>query len=70
MRLTGFDAIVFAEKQGMTLSMRGDKVDEARHGLTVAEAEALAAEDESLIYLDVPDALYKAAGPITMEPER
>ena len=70
MRLIGFVAIEFAEKQGMRLNKRADSVDEAREGLTVAEAEAIADEDESLIYLDVPDEVYEQATPTDFEPDR
>jgi hypothetical protein len=70
MHLQGFTAIEYAEKAGYRLNKARDDIDEGRQGLTVAEAEAIATEDESLIYLDVPDAEYFNAAPITMEPER
>jgi hypothetical protein len=49
MRLTGFDAIAFAELEGLSLNKEADAIDEARSGLTVAEAEAIAAEDPRLV---------------------
>ena len=68
MRLTGFDAIEFAEKHNLRLSKRGDKVDGPSEGLTVAEA--VADEDETLIFLDVPDDQYHAAAPTSFQPDR
>jgi len=54
-RLTGFDAIEFAERQGLTLNKHPDRVQGPRQGLTVAEAEAIADDDPALIYLDVDE---------------
>lgn len=54
-RLTGYDAITYAECHGLTLSKYNDPLEEAREGLTVAEARQVAREDMSLIYLDVLD---------------
>jgi len=70
MRLTGFTAIEFAEKHNLKLSKRGDTVDGPVQGLTVAEAEALADEDEGLIYLDVADEDYANAPPTSFQPDR
>jgi hypothetical protein len=70
MRLTGFAAIEFAEKQNLRLSKHADDYDDAATGLTVAEAEAIAEEDEDLIYLDVRDDDYANAGPSSYEPDR
>ena len=70
MRLTGFAAIEFAEKHNLPLSKHGDAVDEPASGLTVAEAEAIAEDDEDLIYLDVPDQEYATAPPSSFEPDR
>jgi hypothetical protein len=70
MRLTGFAAIEFAEKQGLTLNKKTDDTDGPREGLTVAEAEAIASEDEDLIYLDVPENQYANAPPTDFDPER
>jgi hypothetical protein len=58
MRLTGFDAISYAEREGHKLNKAADRIDEGRAGLTVAEAEAIASEDPNLIYLDIPDQDY------------
>jgi len=58
MRLTGFEAIEFAEKEGFTLNKSADHIDEERTGLTIAEAEAIADEDPDLIWLVVSDAEY------------
>jgi hypothetical protein len=69
MRLTGFAAIAFAELEGRPLHKAADRIDGARDGLTVAEAEAVAAEDPSLIWLEVPDEEYYGEQ-MNMEPER
>jgi hypothetical protein len=54
MRLTGFEAIEYAEKEGLTLHKAANSIDEAAEGLTIAEAEAIADDDPELIWLDVP----------------
>ena len=69
MRLHGFEAIEYAEKEGLTLNKRGDPIDRPVTGLSVAEAEAIASEDPSLIWLDVPESAYYGE-PTNMEPER
>ena len=58
MRLTGFEAISYAEREGHKLNKAPDRIDEGRTGLTIAEAEAIASEDPNLIYLDIPDHDY------------
>jgi len=58
MKLTGFAAIEFAEKEGLKLSKAADSIDDAVESLTVAEAEAIATEDPELIWLVVPDKEY------------
>jgi len=70
MHLTGFSAIEFAEKHNLRLHKRGDAIDGPVPALTVAEAEAIADEDESLIYLDVPDEDYYRAAPSSFGPDR
>jgi hypothetical protein len=70
MRLTGFAAIEFAEKHNLRLSKLTDSVDGPVEGLTVAEAEAIADEDEGLIYLDVPDREYYESPPTSFQPDR
>lgn len=54
MRLTGFEAIEFAEKEGLTLNKAADSIDDEVTGLSIAEAEAIAVEDPDLIWLVVP----------------
>src|SRR5690348_8034774 len=49
--LEGFDAINYAETNGLTLSKYNDPTEHAREGLTPDEARAVAREDSSLIYL-------------------
>jgi hypothetical protein len=70
MRLTGFAAIEFAEKHGLTLARKTDGIDPPAEGLSIGEAAALATEDEDLIFLDVPDAEYANAPPTNFAPER
>ena len=70
MRLTGYSAIEFAEKHNLTLSKHGDAVDDPATGLTVAEAEAIAEDDEELVYLDLPEEEYAASPPTSFEPDR
>jgi hypothetical protein len=69
MRLTGFEAIEFAEKESLTLNKRADSIDDAHDGLSIAEAEAIAAEDPSLIWIEVAEDRYYGER-VNMEPER
>jgi len=69
MKLTGFDAIEYAEKEGLTLSKEADSVDEAAEGLTIAEAEAIADDNPELIFLVVSEQEYYGERK-NMEPER
>lgn len=68
MRLRGFEAIEFAEKEGFLLNKKADPIDDEQFGLTVVEAEAIAADDADLIWLEVPDDSYY--GRKNMEPGR
>jgi len=70
MRLTGYAAIEFAEKHNLPLSKHADAVDDPATGLTVAEAEAIAEDDEDLVFLDVAEAEYAASPPTSFEPDR
>ena len=69
MRLTGFEAIEFAEKEGLTLNKAATSIDEVAEGLSIAEAEAIADDDDDpdLIWLDVPADEYYGE-PRNMEP--
>jgi hypothetical protein len=58
MRLTGFDAIEFAQREGLTLNKAADRIDDAAEGLTVAEAEAIATDRPDLIWLEVTSDEY------------
>jgi len=69
-RLTGFAAIEFAEKQNLRLNKHPTRLEGPVSGLSVAEAEAIADDDESVIYLDVPDEVYNNAPPTLFEPDR
>jgi hypothetical protein len=67
MRLTGFSAIEFAERAGLTLNKTADRIDDGAEGLSIAEAEAIADDDPELIWLDVDDDEYYGE-PRNMEP--
>jgi hypothetical protein len=69
MRLTGFAAIEYAEKEGFTLNKHPDKIQGPRTGLSIGEAEAIADEDPELIWLEVPEEEYYGE-PKNMEPQR
>jgi hypothetical protein len=69
MKLTGFDAIEYAEKEGLTLNKAADDIDDAATGLSVAEAEAIAVDDPDRIWLVVPEDEYYGDRK-NMEPER
>jgi hypothetical protein len=51
--LSGYAAIEYAEANGLALSKYNDPIEDAREGLTPAEARKIAAEDPNLIYLPV-----------------
>ena len=53
LRLTGFDAIEIAEKEGLRLNKLSDSIDEAAYGLTIAEAKAIASDNPDLIWLEI-----------------
>lgn len=69
MKLTGFSAIEFAEKEGLRLQKAADRIDGPQRDLTIAEAEAIATNDPDLIWLEVPDGEYYGE-PRNMQPER
>lgn len=69
-RLTGSEAIEYAEKQGLALNKHPDSITGPRIGLTIAEAEAIADEDPDLIWLDVSKKDYYEGPPTDYEPER
>ena len=69
MKLTGFEAIEYAEKEGLSLNKAADRVDDEQTGLTIAEAEAIATEDPDLIWIRVPESEYYGERK-NMEPER
>jgi hypothetical protein len=67
MRLTGFSAIEYAERAGLTLNKTADRIDEGAEGLSIAEAEAIADDDPESIWLVVADDEYYGE-PRNMEP--
>jgi hypothetical protein len=69
MKLTGFSAIEYAEKEGLTLNKAADHVDEAATGLSIAEAQAIAADNPDAIWLLVPRDEYYGDRK-NMQPER
>lgn len=52
-RLTGFEAIEFAEKEGLKLHKASDSIDDAAENLSIAEAEAIASDNPQLIWLEI-----------------
>lgn len=52
--ITGQDAIEYAREHGLTLNKYADPTEDARQGLTADEAEEIAREDPSLIYIAAP----------------
>ncbi len=70
MRLTGFEAIEYAEKQGLGLNKHPDSLSGPRTGLSIGEASAIAVDDPELIWLDVADDDYYCGSPTDFEPER
>lgn len=67
MRLCGFDAIEYAEKEGLMLNKSADRIDDGASGLMIAEAEAIADERPELIWVDVSAEEYYG-GQRNMEP--
>lgn len=51
-KITGHQAIEYAEANGLTLNKHTDPTEEAREGLSVQEAKEIAAEDPSLIWVE------------------
>lgn len=60
-RITGNLAIDYAEARGALVQKYADPIEGARDDLTVAEARAVAAEDPSLLYVDVAPVPSRAA---------
>jgi len=58
MKLSGFEAIEYAEKEGLKLNKTGNHIDDPATGLSIAEAEAIADEDPESIWLEVNDEDY------------
>ena len=52
MTLFGYEAIEYAEANGLTLSKYNDPIEDAREGLTPDEARKIAREDPRLIYIE------------------
>ena len=69
MKITGFDAIAFAEQEGLTLNKSADSIDGEAAELTIAEAEAIATDRPELIWLEVGEDEYYGE-PRNMEPGR
>ena len=53
MIISGYEAIEYAEANGMTLSKYTDPVEDARENLTPDQARKIAQEDACLIYIEV-----------------
>ena len=52
-RLKGWEAIAYAQSHDLTLHKYEDPTEDAREGLSVAQARRVALEDPALIYLEV-----------------
>src|SRR5690606_9122688 len=59
-RLTGYDAIDYAEEHDMLLGKYADPVEGARENLSPDEARTIAAKDPSLVYLDIQPSVLTA----------
>lgn len=60
-RITGHDAIRYAEERGLTLGKYADPTEDGREGLSAFEAREIAGEDPSLIYVDAIHQAYRYA---------
>jgi hypothetical protein len=58
MRITGFEAIDYADWERLRLNKRADIIDGPATGLSIAEAEAIAADRPELIWIEVIEADY------------
>ena len=56
--LSGYDAIEYAEREGLTLSKYADPTEDARDGLSIEEARDIAREDPALIYIRIMKPKY------------
>jgi hypothetical protein len=54
-RFTGTAALAFAQRTGCTLSAHAAHGEEARDGLSIDEARAIAVKDPDRIYVDVDE---------------
>jgi hypothetical protein len=52
-KLTGYDAVEYAEDHDMPLNKYADPTEDARDDLTPDEARAVAKEDPSLVWIEV-----------------
>jgi hypothetical protein len=52
-KLTGIEAIDYARENDLTLNKYADPTEEARTGLSIEEAEEVATEDPSLIWIEI-----------------
>ncbi len=68
-KLTGYTAITVAEANSLTLSKYNDPIEDAREGLTPDEVRKVAAEDCSLIYMNVVVSGWKQNGQAIETPE-
>ena len=54
-RITGWDAIEYAEQHDLLLNKYDDPIEVDREGLSIEEAEDVARVDPGLIYLDIEE---------------
>lgn len=51
--ITGYEAIEYARKHGLSLRKYADPTEGARDGLSIRDANDVAREDPSLIYVEI-----------------
>jgi len=54
-KLTGYDAINYAEAHGLKLIKSADAIESKRYGMSTDEAREIAAQDPSLVYCYAED---------------
>lgn len=58
--ITGYDAIEIARETGLSIAKHADPMEGARAGLSLEEAEEIASEDPSLVYVEATGILRDA----------
>lgn len=68
--LKAFAAIEYAEKNGLTLSKYNDDTEDAKDGLSVEDARKVAAEDPTLIYIEIEPTYTVVSARVCDDPNR